>query len=175
MICEECKQNPATIHLQQTINNVKITKKLCNQCIKKYEESVFSLGNNFSVQDLFKGMFKPVMHTVGGHSVHACHDCGLSYQDFNRTGKLGCGSCYTAFKNQLEPLLRRMHGTSKHIGKAVPGSGARMEMNKRLKGLRDVLATHIANEEYEQAARVRDEIRSLEAEKETRLRRGDES
>ena len=162
MLCEDCKQNQATIHWYQTVNNIKTTKNLCGGCAAKYNQSVFPVGSDFSVQDLFKGMFPHIAHSPIGYTNQSCPNCGLSYQDFSRSGKLGCGSCYTAFRGQLEPLLRRMHGTSKHIGKEISSEG--LELKKRLKDLRDELAAHIAKEEYEEAAKVRDKIRNMEAE-----------
>ena len=91
-----------------------------------------------------------------------CPNCGMSYADFQQTGKIGCSVCYGTFRRQLEPLLRRIHGTSTHSGKIPRRSGGTLELKQEIKRLRGELKEKVAQEEYEEAARLRDEVRALE-------------
>jgi protein arginine kinase activator len=86
----------------------------------------------------------------------------MTYADFGRSGKIGCGECYTAYGDRLEPLLRRIHGTSCHTGKVPRRGGGKLALRQRLRQLKSELDGHVRNEEYEQAAKVRDEIKALE-------------
>ncbi|EAX46673.1 UvrB/UvrC protein [Thermosinus carboxydivorans Nor1] len=163
MLCDECKRRPASVHITKITNNHKVEKHLCQQCAQASGEGSFSFGPQFSVHDFLKGMFNHGF--AEGHiaqSQPACTNCGMTYQDFSRTGRIGCSACYGAFGQRLEPLLRRIHGASIHTGKLPKRAGGQLELKQRLKRLRQDLERHVANEEYEQAARVRDEIRSLE-------------
>ena len=95
-----------------------------------------------------------------------CSRCGLSYSDFRKTFQLGCSQCYKTFKEQLEPMLRRIHGSIIHKGKVPSKAPVKAEVPKdEIKELKTKLAEAIKREEYEEAARLRDEIRTLEKRK----------
>jgi protein arginine kinase activator len=92
-----------------------------------------------------------------------CSFCGLSFQDFRDTGRLGCPHCYTSFEPHLRGLLRRIHGGTQHMGKVyLPPDPTASEMEKRLEALRRKLQRAVESEDFERAARLRDEIRTLE-------------
>ena len=93
-----------------------------------------------------------------------CPNCGMSYRDFQQTGKIGCSVCYATFRRQLEPLLRRIHGSSTHSGKIPHRTGGTLEMKHTIESLRKSLKECVAQEEYEKAAELRDKIRLLEHE-----------
>ena len=92
----------------------------------------------------------------------ACPHCGMTYSEFNRLGYFGCPDCYAAFAKEIKPLLQRIHGATKHIGK-VPnrGSGVFRTVH-HIKRLRQHLQQLVRDEKFEEAASVRDEIRALE-------------
>jgi protein arginine kinase activator len=90
-----------------------------------------------------------------------CEQCGMTYAEFQRCGMLGCANCYQAFKTPLNALLQRVHGNTQHAGR-VPGgvhSGTSIRMN--IDRLKQKLQKAVADEEYEQAAKLRDTIRAL--------------
>ena len=91
-----------------------------------------------------------------------CPNCGMRYRDFQQTGKIGCSVCYDTFRAQLEPLLRRIHGSSVHSGKIPHRTGGRLETKHEIEVLRAALKDAVAKEAYEQAAEYRDQIRALE-------------
>lgn len=163
MLCDECQKRPACVHITTIHNNQKAERHLCEQCARKTGEASFSLPfeNKVSVQDFLKGMFS-YGYPDGHKTENSCPNCNMTYSDFNRGGKIGCHNCYITFANRVEPLIRRIHGSSVHTGKAPRRTGARIEMKQRLKRLRSELERLIAREEYEQAARIRDEIREVE-------------
>jgi protein arginine kinase activator len=88
----------------------------------------------------------------------------MTYSDFSRGGKIGCSDCYSSYGERLEPLLRRIHGASSHTGKVPKRTGGKLALRQRLRLLRDNLERHVIREEYEQAAKVRDEVKTIEKE-----------
>jgi protein arginine kinase activator len=84
-----------------------------------------------------------------------CPRCGLLYSGFRETGRLGCAECYTAFQFQLRPLLRRIHGDTRHRGKRPFGEGEGATRFRQIQRMHE-------REEFERAATLRDEIRRLE-------------
>lgn len=91
-----------------------------------------------------------------------CPQCGLSSAEFNKTGRLGCGECYTAFVDELRGLLRRIHGRDHHVGKVPALNPAHLEARKELMFLRRQLKRAIEREEFEHAAGLRDRINEIE-------------
>ena len=88
--------------------------------------------------------------------------CGLSYQDLAKQGRLGCETCYTTFGDRVNPLLRRIHGSTSHIGKVPSRASGRIRLKRDLDDLRQALRKRITEEKYEEAAEIRDRIKSLE-------------
>lgn len=168
MLCEECQKESACVHITKIINQQKIEKHLCEQCAHKSGELSKSInnliGNKFSIHDFLKEMFNYTVPTDNARSMlePVCSECGLSYSEFSHSGKFGCSMCYQAFGGQLEPLIKRMHGTAAHTGKVPKRGGAKFSLQMRIKQLRHELEQRVISEEYEQAAKLRDEIRALE-------------
>ncbi len=163
MKCDVCKVNEATVHLTEVINENVTKLHLCEECAK--EKSV-EMQSHFGLSDLLSGLmeFEP---SVPGSQVESdlkvkCPVCGLSFQDFQKDGRLGCGKCYDTFGKKLGELLRKIHGSDKHIGK-IPFIGKDMVKEQEdVKRLRDELNKLIQAEEFEKAAFLRDRIKELE-------------
>jgi protein arginine kinase activator len=169
MLCDDCKERQASVHITKINNNQKTEKHMCDQCAQKSGEISFTSDSQFAVQDLLKGMFSHgFTNAPQQKSGTACPGCGMTYSDFSRQGKIGCGECFATYGDRLEPLLRRIHGTSCHTGKVPKRSGGKLVLKQRLIQLRQTLDVHVGREEYEQAAKVRDEIRCLEKELDTK-------
>ncbi|MCX7781174.1 MAG: UvrB/UvrC motif-containing protein [Negativicutes bacterium] len=163
MICDECQKRPATVHITKVQNNQKVEKHLCEQCANHSGDmGFFTWDTKLSVHDLLKGMFSHEYSDAVNRGEKACESCGMTYRDFSRTGKIGCGNCYSTFGARLEPVIRRMHGACGHTGKLPKRSGQMIGIKSRLLKLRKDLERFVQREEYEEAARVRDEIRKLE-------------
>ncbi len=165
MLCNDIKKRPACVNVTQIINNNKIEKNLCEECVKNIGEISISLDTQFQVNDFLKGMFSHGLfpkHQMTDEIT--CDECGMAYSDFNHHGKVGCSNCYTVFAEQLEPLLKRIHGASSHTGKLPKRSGGRMQVKQQIHSMRQELEQYVIHEEYEQAAIIRDKIRVLEKE-----------
>jgi protein arginine kinase activator len=162
--CEHCKERPASIHLTQIVNNSVTTLHLCEQCA---EEKGVQTGAG-----LTKLPLSDFLATMGsGNTTPAtardeglrCPSCRSSLKDFRESGRLGCPVCYETFAGHLRDLLRRLHGSSRHVGRQylhVSQSGSRDD--DRLYELREQLRRAIAAERFELAAELRDQIRVLE-------------
>lgn len=103
---------------------------------------------------------------------HTCDECGQSFAEFRRNGRLGCGRCYAAFEPLLVPLMRQLHPRLRHVGKAPRAFARKAELRLRLTDLRGELDRAVRSEDYERAARLRDEIRDTERDQ-ARAARGD--
>ena len=170
MLCDDCGRREAVVHIVQIGPEGRVEKNLCEKCASGYGEFMPERQpkKNMSVDDFLRGMFsqpggQEEKHKHEGEPlVLTCPNCGMSYADFQQTGKIGCSVCYGTFRRQLEPLLRRIHGTSTHSGKIPRRSGGTLELKQEIKQLRAELREKVAQEEYEEAARLRDEVRALE-------------
>ena len=88
----------------------------------------------------------------------------MRLEEFKQSGRLGCPHCYVTFESQLKTLLRRLHGSTQHVGKVyLPPDPSEASRQERLAGLRRKLEKAVASEDFERAAQIRDQIRSMEA------------
>jgi protein arginine kinase activator len=162
MLCDDCKKRTACVHITKIINNQKVEKHLCEQCARKTGEINTVFETPFSVHDFLKGMFNTSFEESQPQAEQACTNCGMTYADFSRSGKIGCSYCYETFSQRLQPLVKRIHGTCHHTGKVPARSGGVLALKQQLQRLKQQLQSHIDKEEYEEAAKVRDQIRGLE-------------
>ena len=161
MLCELCKQAQATVHLTEIINDQMSELHLCEACANQKGAQVES---HFGLSDLLSGLAdfgktqEPEEVTT-----KACPNCGMTYDDFRKVGRLGCSECYPAFKRSLGSLLKRIHGSPMHVGKSPvrlikPAKIAKSELLE----LKKQLERAIEREAFEEAARLRDQIRRVE-------------
>lgn len=156
MVCERCHQNPVTVHLQQIINGEKTELHLCQECASQFEMPI-------SLEQFFQGFLGSFATPVREAKTAACPECGLSYNSFKNTGRLGCKTCYATFHKELSVLLKSIHGSNEHQGKFPKKTGAELQARRRLQDLRQLLNKAVEGEEFEEAARLRDEIRQMQA------------
>jgi protein arginine kinase activator len=165
MLCQECRKRPATIHITRITNGRKSEVNLCEECAREKGELDFAVEPQFPIQSFLAGLLEhsgaPLFQLPAGTQ---CGSCGLSYIDFSRAGRLGCSQCYEHFGERLDPVLRRIHGSAQHTGKVPARTGGTIKLRKNLQELREALAGAVRAEEFEKAARLRDEIRELERE-----------
>jgi protein arginine kinase activator len=90
-----------------------------------------------------------------------CSACGTSFADFTRTGRLGCDNCYVVFRIQLDDLLRKVHGSTQHRGKFPKMASDVMKPLRQERDLQDELKKAVQNEDFEKAAKIRDQLRTL--------------
>lgn len=161
MLCDNCKERDAIINLTQVEHDSKVTLHLCEQCAQQKGVETGGaimkspLGNFLGA--LGKGAAL-VPATEGGR----CPSCGSSLRDFRDTGRLGCDQCYVAFDAHLRDLLRRLHGSSQHVGERYETPGDAADPRSHLLELKAQLRRAVEGENFELAAELRDRIRVLE-------------
>jgi len=172
MVCQECNQRPATLHFTKIVNGQKEEFHLCEKCASEKGE-MFMLANptGFSINNILAGLFniEPKIQQTQQKNpfekqeVLQCDHCKMTFPQFVKTGRFGCSNCYSTFRDQLKPIYKRLHsGNSTHKGKIPKRIGGTMHIMKNIGELKLQLQDLIANEEFEKAAIIRDEIRSLD-------------
>lgn len=184
MKCDKCNKK-ATVHLTEIVDDKAMEMHLCEECAR---DQSAHMEQQFGLADLLAGLTDfgkqvPEVHKNGP----VCPACGLTYEDFRKFGRFGCADCYIAFKPQLKTLLKKIHGSSVHLGKkpnvivpideapaAIPVA---VEEKPTVKitikkspapviettdTLRHAMRQAIEREDFEEAARLRDLIRDKE-------------
>ena len=192
MLCQNCGSNEANVRYTQVINGVKTEMSLCNKCSK--ELGVDNIGFNIPINfNSFLGEFfnndVELVPSFETPKQLKCSKCGMTYDEFTEKGKLGCAECYTTFKNKLDFILKKLHGSNIHVGRKldidIVGTGLvsaqgenyanneigqtqdlslqnLKEMQQSILDLKAKLKQCIKQENYEEAARIRDVIKKLE-------------
>jgi protein arginine kinase activator len=160
MLCENCGDKNAKVHYTQIEKNEMHTYHLCEDCAAAKGLQPGTNVGNFPLTDFLAQMSKAGADSA---ATAPCAFCGLTLEDFKKSGRLGCPHCYVSFDAHLSGLLRRLHGGTQHVGKVYlppdPSEGAQQE---RLAGLRRKLDRAVETEDFERAAQIRDMIRTLE-------------
>lgn len=175
MLCEKCQKNQASVFYKETAFGKTKSYSLCSACAEELEKKgeikldtshIFSdpfgdwLGDGF-----FGSLFAP--RSGSGQALpqaKRCSLCGSSIQDLAASGKAGCPKCYEVFSAELESSIRRIHGSTGHTGR-VPGKHrAHVERKKKQQELETSLKKAIAEERFEDAATIRDALKSLREE-----------
>jgi len=165
MLCQECRKRPANVHVTRITNGRRTELHLCQECARERGQPEFVVEPQFPIQSFLAGLLDPgAPPFIKLPAPATCAYCGLTYQEFARSGRLGCSSCYERFGERLDPVLRRIHGSSHHGGKVPTRSGGAVRLRRNLQELREALARAVQAEEFEKAAQLRDEIRNLEKE-----------
>ncbi len=176
MLCEKCKKRTATVFYNENINGKTRSYSLCGDCAAKLREKgdlqeitsmMGSFADPFSAMhdDLFGGFFGiPTMKTISTQK--KCPGCGSTYTDISTSGKLGCPVCYEIFQDELSRTIASIHGTTTHTGNVPSKHRAKQARAEQLRKLKKDLQDAVAKEDYETAAKLRDEIRQMESEKE---------
>ncbi|SDS57112.1 protein arginine kinase activator [Paenibacillaceae bacterium GAS479] len=168
MLCQECGKRPATLHFTKIINGDKNEFHICESCARERGEGLPGAPNGFSIHSLLSGLmdFEPSGKASSPSQIAAqalrCEECGLTYSQFTKLGRFGCSSCYKHFEDRLDPLFKRVHGSTSHVGKIPQRSGGLIKTRREIDRLRQEMKSSIQKEEFEAAARLRDEIRELE-------------
>ena len=167
MLCDVCGKNSATVHLTEIIDEQMNELHLCEDCARHKSAA---MEQQFGLSDLLAGMADFEKPNKNEEAVTAkCPSCGLTYADFKKIGRLGCGECYNTFRQYLAPLLKRIHGANQHVGKTPLKAKAKpvgqILVSKKkidLQELKARLQKAIEKEAFEEAARLRDQIKEIE-------------
>jgi protein arginine kinase activator len=178
MLCDNCKERDAIINLTQVEHDSKVTLHLCEQCAQQKGVETGGavlktpLGNFLGA--VVKGGGAGALVPASGDTLR-CPACGSTLRDFRDSGRLGCDQCYVSFDTHLRDLLRRLHGSSQHVGErydlpgaagsngeGADGGGGGDDPRSRLLELKAQLRRAVEGENFELAAELRDRIRVLE-------------
>lgn len=161
MLCDVCKKRKAVVHITAFEHGQRTDMHLCAECANARRSCNEFRGLTMVDNDFFRKMIYPDYEDSSKEEPR-CASCGMTYNEFNRSGQFGCPDCYTAFQEEIPALLRRIHGHCKHVGK-VPNRGTGVFRTvTHIRRLRQHLEKLVREERYEEAARVRDEIRALQ-------------
>jgi protein arginine kinase activator len=154
MDCQSCHARKATVHLTEIVGNKeKKELHLCEQCAQQQGTS------GMEIMGLISSAFGPAAKSSGDVADTKCPSCGLAYSDFRSRGRLGCPQCYDVFRSALEPLLEKIHGKDKHVGK-TPGGPPAADRSARSTSVAAASAhAAVKGEDYELAAKLRDELK----------------
>ena len=177
MLCSNCGKNEANVRYTRIINGEKTEFALCEECAKKVglDDIDFSMPINFTnfLSDFFEDdAILPSFAKVG---LEKCPKCSLTYNEFVNNGKFGCGECYNAFSDRLDAILKNLHGSYKHTGRAPKNIVKEIDIQKqetqtkkvdekqeKIGKLNKDLQKAIKEERYEDAAKIRDEIKKIQ-------------
>ena len=176
MLCEKCKKRTATVFYNENMNGKVRSYSLCGECAAKLHEKgeiqditsmVGSFADPFSeLQDHFFSGFFGISPQKELRTEKKCTACGTVYAEIAKHGKVGCPECYRVFEDELARLIASVHGTTSHTGSVPSRQRAIRERSETLKRLRSLQQDAVHREDYETAARLRDEIRTLEQDNE---------
>ena len=158
--CEGCKKK-STVHLTEIIDGKITEMHLCEDCPLLQE---MQMEKQFGLSDLLAGLanFGKQVQVKGDPDI-ACENCGLKYEQFQKYGRLGCSDCYQTFRAPLADLLKKIHGTNQHLGKSpLSVKSIKGKADDALSELKRKLGEAIRGENFEEAGRLRDQIRALE-------------
>ena len=172
--CDACKEREAEVFLTQIVEGKMQKVNLCKTCSA---ENGVDDPTGFALTELLSGIGtsteteKPVAPAtapslISGVSATVsapskCSVCGFTQADFKKTGRLGCSECYDTFEDHLGNLLKAMHKGTRHTGKLPARVAKQHQMTERMKGLQENLLRAVREENYEDAANLRDQIRKL--------------
>ena len=186
MLCQNCGKNEANIRYTQIVNGVKKEFALCSNCAKelgmeKLEMPDFPISFNSFLGDFFNEYAENEFLPNFQSTALKCKTCGMTYNDFIKDGMFGCAECYDTFSNPISSLLKNLHGTAKHIGRGPKETAKKIKIedeknndeidnkvdgknkaNNEKEKLQKQLEKAIKEERYEDAASIRDQIKSIE-------------
>ena len=171
MICSICNTREATVHLTEIINDQMIEVHLCEDCAA---EKGTDFKTHFNFADLLAGFSENAKPSKAAPKRAAvkCPECKLSYEEFAKTGRLGCADCYSAFAKMLLPLIKRVQRSTQHVGKKPASMEGQAVTAYDLRVLRERLRKCVQTEEFEEAARLRDEIKHILEDKTKKIKKG---
>lgn len=162
MLCDECREHDASVHLTKVVEGEVTLVHLCAACAAMR-------GIETTVATQPKNVLGEFLHAVQQQATSdrteqaRCSFCQMTMKDFRASGRLGCAHCYTTFEPSLRQLLRRVHGSAQHVGrKYMPPAPEILHRATTVGELRDRLRRAIANEEFELAATLRDQLKGAE-------------
>lgn len=173
MLCENCKEKEATVHYTEVVNGRATEHHLCRDCAAQVELIGYA-SSEIPFVKLLTGMLsagRAVSQEDSPMQYVKCPKCGLSYEEFIQVGKFGCAECFDVFGPLIGDNMKKLQGSDHHTGKEYPQNNIKKkecydESAGQLEQLEVKLKEAVMLENFEAAARYRDEIRALKAKEE---------
>jgi protein arginine kinase activator len=167
MICQDCKKREASVHMTQISGNDKTSLSLCRECAlaRGFHSPLDNMP--FPLADILSNMVKATATAAKSDPADelVCRKCGLTFDEFARQGRFGCGECYTAFRPRLESIMRKIHGASLHRGRNPETQSLTPQLDplpvKEEERLEAELKKAIDSEDFERAAELRDKLKTV--------------
>ncbi len=182
MLCENCKRREANVRYSENINGVRKELNLCEECSRElgitnnmdFKMPTFDFSNFFGsfLEDFSNSSdFMPLLSEI---KQVKCDSCNSTFDDIINTGRYGCPNCYDVFEDRMDPILKKLQGSNKHNGRLGKISENKVKFDKKqennsnkiveskLDKLQADLKQAIKEERYEDAAKIRDEIKKEE-------------
>jgi protein arginine kinase activator len=161
MLCDSCKERDAVVHVTQIQGSAVTQLNLCEKCAADRGVDTPSAMPKHPLGEFLHAVQQQV--TIPSADGVKCHFCGMTLREFRTAGRWGCARCYSTFEPSMRELLRRVHGSSRHVGRAYrPPQPESIARATELTDLREQLRRAIESEQFELAADLRDKIRILE-------------
>lgn len=165
MKCQMCGKKPAKVHFTEMKDDEVRQLRLCERCAEERGYTKMDENHGYALPDFLGQMADETLPgELSKGSSAGCPHCTMTYTEFKETGRLGCSECYEVFRLPLAPLLKRIHGTDRHSGKSPAGVSEVKNREAEMRVLKRRLEVSIQSEDFEEAARLRDQIRTLEQE-----------
>lgn len=152
MVCDDCKQRPASIYFKDVSGGQIKELHLCEECAQK--RGLF-IDKKLSPIELLQKILRKTSHD---DDKVICPVCFLTLAEFRRMGRFGCSNCLSVFEPFIKMLIKEVQEGEKHIGKKAKAGGRRAIEVFRL---REELRRALEKEAYEDAAQIRDKLKTL--------------
>lgn len=158
MTCDHCHDRPATMVITQNVEGKSVKVYLCEICAIENEAY---LAQNNPFQQFMGAVFEQKSNQET--KTIKCPNCGMSIEEFRKSSKIGCYLCYHTFEGYFKSIFKQIHGSTRHVGKRPEKLDKKLKKISQLNSLQLLLQEAISIEDYEKAAKLRDEIRALKA------------
>lgn len=179
MKCQNCGNNEANVKYTEIINGQKKQYILCEECAKRLGiNQKMDFNMKVDLGNFFGGFFDDynsepnLLNSFNNIKTLKCEKCGMTYDDFINIGKFGCENCYTVFSKRLDGVLKNIQGDIIHTGRKGKKLSKELEKHEekidkstdqlKIENLKEKLNKAIKEERYEDAAKIRDEIKENE-------------
>lgn len=180
MLCDNCGKKEANVRYYTNINGVEKQMNLCEECSQKLGVTDFS----FDMPIDFSSFFSDFLEDFSNSSFLKmpeelrCKGCNSTFEEIAREGKFKCPKCYETFEDKIDLIMNKIHGSNRHIGRIGKITNDEVQnvenvkqtkienekSNNKIENLKNKLKDLVKEEKYEEAAKVRDEIKKLEKE-----------
>lgn len=162
MLCQKCHKNLATVRYAEVVDGQVSDQQLCAECMARHQNNATT---GFELNGPAPGTRKAPTERAAKDTLRthrACPSCGAMLSRIMDTGRVGCGACYENFGDLIESILEGLHRSLRHTGKVSNQNDARARLRADIQTKRALMRSVVRAEHYEEAARLRDEIRGLE-------------